>query len=197
MFSDCSKERLGLGPQTLAGPLHSIIDHINGIGNHSREQYIRTRTPCYGLHPWISPLLWQFDQKMTTAVHLSTNNRKTKVVSSLKKAYPSEGVSTLNAAGKVEFLTPLCSTLQFDKVWEAKIAIFGAFHGLLASRSAYPSVPIQWCWPCDPFVAVALSQLEVKSYKFSIFPLFCSDEDLVCSRRRRQKTRAHLLGHNS
>jgi hypothetical protein len=54
--------------------------------------------------------------KMTTAVHLSADNSKTKVVSSLKKAYPSEGVSTLNVAGKVEFLTPPCSTLQIDKV---------------------------------------------------------------------------------
>ena len=88
---------------------------------------------------------------MTTAVHLSTNNSKMKVVASLKKAYSSEGVSTLNVAGKVEFLTPLCSMLQFDKVWEAKIA--------------YPSVPIQWLWPCDPFVAVALSRLEVETYK--------------------------------
>jgi hypothetical protein len=34
-----------------------------------------------------------------------------------------------------------------------------------SARSAYPSVPIQWLLPCDPFVAVALSQLEVESYK--------------------------------
>ena len=110
--------------------------------------------------------------KMTTAVHLSTNNSKMKVVASLKKAYPSEGVSTLNMAGKVEFLTPLCSMLQFDKVREAKIADFWPFSRPARSqkiahpsRSAYPSVPIRWLWPCYPFVAVALSRLEVESYK--------------------------------
>ena len=42
----------------------------------------------------ISPKKWP---KRTTAGHLSTNS-KTKVVASLKKAYPSEGVSTLNVA---------------------------------------------------------------------------------------------------
>jgi hypothetical protein len=47
---------------------------------------------------------------------LSTINSKTKVVPSLKEAYSSEGVFTLNVAGEVEFLTPLCSTLQSDKV---------------------------------------------------------------------------------
>ena len=113
---------------------------------------------------------------MTTTVHLSTNNSKTRVVASLKKAYPSEGVSTLNMAGKVEFLTPLCSMLQFDKVREAKIADFWPFSRPACSQktalptiSTYPSVPVQWLWPCDPFVAVALSQLEVESYK--AFPI--------------------------
>ena len=28
-----------------------LIDYVNGIGNRSRELYIRTRTPCYSLHP--------------------------------------------------------------------------------------------------------------------------------------------------
>jgi hypothetical protein len=58
---------------------------------------------------------------MATAVHLWTNNSKTKVVSSLKKDHLGEGVSTLNVAGKIEFLTPLCSMLQFDKVRETKM----------------------------------------------------------------------------
>ncbi len=127
---------------------------------------------------------------MATAVHLSTDNSKTKVVSSLKKAYPSEEVSTLNVAGKVEFLTPPCSTLQIDKVGEAKSADFWPFSRPARSqkpahpsRSAYLSVPIQWLLPCDPFVAVALSRLEVKSYKafFHCFVLiktwFALDED--------------------
>ena len=110
--------------------------------------------------------------KMATAVYLSTDNSITKVVSSLKKAYPSEGVSTLNVAGKVESLTPPCSMLQIDKVREAKSADFWPFSRPARSqkpahppRSAYLSVPIQWLWPCDPFVAVALSRLKVKSYK--------------------------------
>ena len=109
---------------------------------------------------------------MATAVYLSTDNSITKVVSSLKKAYPSEGVSTLNVAGKVESLTPPCSMLQIDKVREAKSADFWPFSRPARSqkpahppRSAYLSVPIQWLWPCDPFVAVALSRLKVKSYK--------------------------------
>ena len=28
-----------------------IRDYVNGIGNRSREPYIRARTPCYSLHP--------------------------------------------------------------------------------------------------------------------------------------------------
>ena len=30
-----------------------IRDYVNGIGNRSREPYIRARTPCYSLHPVI------------------------------------------------------------------------------------------------------------------------------------------------
>jgi hypothetical protein len=132
--------------------------------------------------------------KMTTAVHLSANNSKTKVVSSLKKAYPSEGVSTLNVAGKIEFLMPLCSTLQFDKVWEAKklpvLALFTACS--LTEDSTSLSVPIQWLWPCDPFVTVALSWLDVeRSYCFVLSNTwFALAED-------GKKTRANLFGHNS
>ena len=66
-----------------------------------------------------------------TAVHLSTDNSEIKVVSSLKKAYSSEGVPTLNVASKVKFPKPLRSTLQSYKVKEAK---WPTFHGLLAHR---------------------------------------------------------------
>jgi UDP-2,3-diacylglucosamine pyrophosphatase LpxH len=58
--------------------------------------------------------------KMTTAVHFFTNNSQTKVVSSLKD-YSSEGLSTVNVAGKAEFL------LNVTKVQEAKVlALFTA-----------------------------------------------------------------------
>ena len=71
---------------------------------------------------------------MTTA-HLSTNNRKkTKILSNLKKAYSSEGVPTLNVAGKLEVLKLLCLSLQSHKVQEAKMADFWPFQGLLAHR---------------------------------------------------------------
>ena len=30
-----------------------IIHYVNGIGNLSRDQYIRTRTPCYSLHHFV------------------------------------------------------------------------------------------------------------------------------------------------
>ena len=58
---------------------------------------------------------------MTTTVHLLSDNNETKVVSSLKMAYSSEGVSTLNVDSNVEFLKPLRSMLQSDKVQEADI----------------------------------------------------------------------------
>ncbi len=141
--------------------------------------------------------------KMATAVHLLTDNSKTKVVSSLKKAYPSEGVSTLNVAGNVEFLTPPCSTLQIDKVGEAKSADFWPFSRPARSqkpahpsRSAYLSVPIQWLLPCRSFCGCGPFTGRGNVLQ-SVFPLFCIDKDLVCSRRRWQKTRAQLFGHNS
>ena len=82
-----------------------------------------------------------------TTVHLSTDNSKIEVVSSLKKAYSGEGVPTVNVASKIEFLKPLHSTLQSYKVQEAKMTDFS----LIArsqktahpSRSAYSSVPVQ------------------------------------------------------
>jgi hypothetical protein len=79
-------------------------------------------------------------------------------------------------AGKVEFLTPLCSicyslTKSEKQKW-SKIPDFWPFSRparsqktVHPSRNAYPSVSMQWLWPCDPFVAVALSRLEIKSYK--------------------------------
>ena len=83
--------------------------------------------------------------KITTTVHLSIGNSETEVVSSLKKAYSSEGVPTLSVASKVEFPKPLCSILQSYKV-EAKMADFSqTTHSQKTahpSRSAYSSVPL-------------------------------------------------------
>ena len=77
---------------------------------------------------------------MAPAVHLSTNSSKTEVVSSLKKAYFSEGVSTLNVADKVEFLKPLCSMLQSHKVQEAEMADFWPFsRSAHSQKTAHPS----------------------------------------------------------
>ena len=61
---------------------------------------------------------------MTTAVHLSIKNAKTKVDAWTNNAYPCEGVPTLNVAGEVEALKPLCSSLQSHKVQEVKMADF-------------------------------------------------------------------------
>ena len=39
-------------PYEVTGTLPiDIRDYVNGIGNRSREPYIRARTPCYSLHP--------------------------------------------------------------------------------------------------------------------------------------------------
>ena len=64
---------------------------------------------------------------MATAVHLSTNSSEMTVVLNFIKAYPSEGVPTLNVASEVEFPKSLWSTLQSHKVQEAKMADFWAF----------------------------------------------------------------------
>ena len=82
---------------------------------------------------------------MATAVHLSTNSSEITVVSNLNKAYPSEGVPTLNVASKFEFPKSLWSTLQSHKVQEAKMAD----QELL--KTAYFSVSVQWLWPCHHF----------------------------------------------
>ena len=131
---------------------------------------------------------------MTTAPHLSTNNSKTKVLSNLKLAYSSDGVSTLNMAGKVEALKLLCSSLPSHLVREAKMADYCPFHGLLThwrqhnSRKVVipASVPIQWLCSYLPFVAVALTRFEVQSHK-SDFPLFCIDKYLAKMAKNKSK----------
>ena len=66
--------------------------------------------------------------KMTT----DNSDSETKSISSLKMAYSSEGVSTLNMDSEVKFLKPLRSTLQSYKIQEAKMAnFFYLCHGLL------------------------------------------------------------------
>ena len=116
------------------------------------------------------------EKLMVTAVYLSTNSSKIEVVSSLKQAYSSEGVPTLNMASKVEFPKSLCSTLQSHKVQEAKMADFWPFsrpaHSQKTahpSRTVYFSVPVQWLCPCHHFVAVAHTRFEVESHK--AFPI--------------------------
>ena len=78
-----------------------MIDYVNGIGNLSRDQYIRTRTPCYSLHHFVlsnsiatKPKNGQ--KPLYTAAHLSSHSSKTKTISRLFRAYSSEGVSTLH-----------------------------------------------------------------------------------------------------
>ena len=74
--------------------------------------------------------------KIMTAAHLSNDNNKTKGVSTLNQAYPSEGVFSLNIDSKDGVPTPLCHVLQSHKVQEAKTSkkwpIFGPFRSLLA-----------------------------------------------------------------
>ena len=90
--------------------------------------------------------------KMTTAVHLSTDNSKTKVVSSLKNPMK-ELVPTLSVASKVEFPKPPCSTLQ--SYLQSPRSKNGQFFmdarsqkTAHPSRSAYSSLPMQWLSPC-------------------------------------------------
>ena len=58
--------------------------------------------------------------EIVTAAHLSNDNSKTKGVSTLNQAYPSEGVFSLNIDGKDGVPTPLCHALQSHKVQEQK-----------------------------------------------------------------------------
>ena len=68
---------------------------------------------------------------MITAVYLSTDISKTEVVSSLKMAYSSEGVPTLNVADKIEFLK--LSALCYSPT-KSKKQRWPIFDGLLAHR---------------------------------------------------------------
>lgn len=74
-----------------------------------------------------------------TTVHLSTDNSKIEVISSLKKAYSGEGVPTVNVASKVEFLKPLHSTLQSYKIKEAKMTDFLLIIIARSQKTAHPS----------------------------------------------------------
>ena len=58
--------------------------------------------------------------KIVTAAHLSNDNSKTKGVSTLNQAYPSEGVFYLNIDSEDGVPTPLCHVLQSHKVQEQK-----------------------------------------------------------------------------
>ena len=123
---------------------------------------------------------------MMTTPHLSTNNSKTKVLSSLK-AYPSEGVPNLNMAGQVEAPKLLYSSLQSHKVQETKMANFWQFSwpactlktAQLAKGGCH-GAPIQWLCPCLLFVVVPLTQFKVESHKvFSHCFVLTKTEDLA------------------
>ena len=58
--------------------------------------------------------------KIMTAAHSSNDNSKTKGVSTLNQAYPSEGVFSLNIDSEDGVPTPLCHALQSHKVQEQK-----------------------------------------------------------------------------
>ena len=131
-------------------------------------------------------------QKMITAMHLLS--KTTKVLSSLKKAYFSEGVPTLNMTGKVEVLKLLYSLLQSHKVQEAKMAGFWLFS-----------------WPARSLKTAQLLKVVIPVCKYSGFllPPFCNHAPYTVQGRvlqdvfplfcwkRWQKTRASLFGHNN
>ena len=71
--------------------------------------------------------------KIMTAAHLSKDNSKTKGVSTLNQAYPSEGVFSLNIDSEDGVPTPLCHALQSHKVQEAKTSKNGRFLALLVA----------------------------------------------------------------
>ena len=58
--------------------------------------------------------------KNMTAAHLLNDNSKTKGVSTLNQAYPSEGVFSLNIDSEDGVPTHLCHALQSHKVQEPK-----------------------------------------------------------------------------
>ena len=71
--------------------------------------------------------------KIVTAAHLSNDNSKTKGVSTLNQAYPSEGVFSLNIDSEDGVPTPLCHALQSHKVQEAKTSKNGRFLALFVA----------------------------------------------------------------
>ena len=77
-------------------------------------------------------------------MHLSS---EIEVILSLKKAYSSEGVPTLNMASKIEFLKPLHLILQSYKVQEAEIANLSqtacSYKTAHPSKTAYSNMVIQ------------------------------------------------------
>ena len=131
-------------------------------------------------------ILHPFTRVSSYATDISTNNSKTKVVSSLKKAYSSKGVSILDVDGKVEFLKPFHSTLQSHKSKKQKWLIFGPFHSLLTHRRQCISqgVPIPVCrhseWLSHTTVWGRVPQ--------SVFLSFCIDGPSLNSTSTDQKT---------
>ena len=109
--------------------VQDIRDYVNGIGNCSREPYIRAA--CYSLHPVANQKLAKKWPNIGTAAPLSINNSKTEEVPSLSQAYSSEGVISLNVDNEDGASKPLCYSLRFHKVHEAKWPIFRRFRSLL------------------------------------------------------------------
>ena len=86
---------------------------------------MRARTPyrvivCIRLSGVANRKLAKKWPKIVTAAHLSNDNSKTKGVSTLNQAYPSEGVFYLNIDSEDGVPTPLCHALQSHKVQEQK-----------------------------------------------------------------------------
>ena len=71
--------------------------------------------------------------KIVTAAHLSNDNSKTKGVSTLNQAYPSEGVFGRYIDGEDGVSAALCHTLQSHKVQEAKTSKNGRFLALFVA----------------------------------------------------------------
>ena len=129
---------------------------------------------------------------MTTALQLSTNNSKTKVLLNLKKAHSSEGVPTLNMAGKAEAVKLLYLLLQSHKVQEAKWSIFGPFHGLLAHWREHSSrrvvIPVRQYSGFALVPSCSRGPYTVRGRVWqSVFPLFCIDKDLAEMAKNKSK----------
>ena len=111
-----------------------IRDYVNGIGNCSREPYIRARTPCYSLHPVANQKLAKKWPKTGTAAPLSINNSKTEEeVPSLSQVYSSEGVISLSVDNEDGASKPLCYSLRSHKVQAAKCLKNGRFFAVFVA----------------------------------------------------------------